>query len=73
MLLKAGGDLEQRQNGALGIRAFAVGRNIQPGVPLCFNLEGPAVLVELKSGNFGAEDFYQAAFAAAAAARAAAG
>jgi uncharacterized protein YgbK (DUF1537 family) len=58
---------------ALGIRAFAVGRNIQPGVPLCFPLEGPAAPMALKSGNFGAEDFYQAAFAAAAAAGAAAG
>ena len=46
-----------------------MGRNIQPGVPLCFPLEGLSVPMALKSGNFGAEDFYGAAFAAASAAR----
>jgi uncharacterized protein YgbK (DUF1537 family) len=58
---------------ALGIRAFAVGRNIQPGVPRCFPLEGPGARMALMCGYFGAVEFYQAAAAGAAAAGAAAG
>ena len=50
-------------------REEVLGKNIQPGVPLCFPLEGMAIPMALKSGNFGTEDFYGAAFAAAANAR----
>jgi uncharacterized protein YgbK (DUF1537 family) len=68
-LVCAGGETTGAICRALGIRGFAVDRNIQPGVPLCFPLEGARVPMALKSGNFGGEDFYGAAFAAAAAAR----
>ena len=66
----AGGETTSAICRALGIRAFAVGRNIQPGVPLCFPLEGTRLPMALKSGNFGGPDFYGRAFAAAASARA---
>lgn len=66
VLVCAGGETTTAVCRSLGIRAFAVGRNIQPGVPLCFPLEGLSVPMVLKSGNFGTEDFYGAAFAAAA-------
>jgi len=68
-LVCAGGETTGAICRSLGIRAFAVGRNIQPGVPLCFPLESFSVPMALKSGNFGTEDFYGAAFAAASAAR----
>jgi uncharacterized protein YgbK (DUF1537 family) len=70
-LVCAGGETTGAICRALGVRAFASGRNIQPGVPLCFPLEGPRVPMALKSGNFGTADFYGVAFAAAATARAA--
>ncbi len=68
-LVCAGGETTGAICRSLGIRAFAVGRNIQPGVPLCFPLEGLSVPMALKSGNFGTEDLYGVAFAAASAAR----
>lgn len=68
-LVCAGGETTGAVCRALGTRGFAVGRNIQPGVPLCFPLEGACIPMALKSGNFGSEDFYGAAFSAAAAVR----
>jgi 3-dehydrotetronate 4-kinase len=65
VLVCAGGETTGAICRAVAIRAFAVGRNIQPGVPVCFPLEGPRIPMALKSGNFGSEDFYGAAFAAA--------
>lgn len=64
-LICAGGETSGAICRELGIRAFAVGRNIQPGVPLCFPLHGPRTPVVLKSGNFGSEDFYSIAWKAA--------
>jgi uncharacterized protein YgbK (DUF1537 family) len=66
VLVSAGGETSSALCRALGVRALAVGRNIQPGVPLCVPLSGRATPLVLKSGNFGAEDFYGAAFQAAA-------
>lgn len=65
VLVCAGGETTGAICRALGIRAFAVDRNIQPGVPLCLPLERQCVPMALKSGNFGSEGFYGAAFAAA--------
>jgi uncharacterized protein YgbK (DUF1537 family) len=65
VLVSAGGETSSALCRALGIRALAVGRNIQPGVPLCVPLSGRATPLVLKSGNFGSEDFYGAAFRAA--------
>jgi uncharacterized protein YgbK (DUF1537 family) len=44
--------------------ALRVGRNIEPGVPLCYSLGRYRLPVVLKSGNFGGEDFYSKALAA---------
>lgn len=66
VLVSAGGETSSALCRALGVRALAAGRNIQPGVPLCVPLTGKATPLVLKSGNFGAEDFYGAAFHAAA-------
>ncbi len=65
-LVSAGGESSSALCRALGIRALAIGRNIQPGVPLCIPISGRPTPLVLKSGNFGSEDFYQAAFEAAA-------
>ena len=42
----------------LGLGALHVGRNIEPGVPLCFSIGRLRLPVVLKSGNFGGRDFY---------------
>lgn len=65
-LVSAGGESSSALCRALGVRALAVGRNIQPGVPLCIPLSGRPTPLILKSGNFGTEDFYLHAFTAAA-------
>lgn len=65
VLISAGGETSSAVCRKLGIRALAVGRNIQPGVPMCLPMEGPAIPVVLKSGNFGTPDFYERAIEAA--------
>jgi len=62
ILVCSGGETSGAVCRALGIRAFAVDRNIQPGIPLCYPLQGKCLPIVLKSGNFGSKDFYQAAF-----------
>jgi uncharacterized protein YgbK (DUF1537 family) len=42
----------------MGLSALEVGRNIEPGVPLCRSLGRFQLPVVLKSGNFGGVDFY---------------
>ncbi|MDX2152605.1 MAG: four-carbon acid sugar kinase family protein [Bryobacteraceae bacterium] len=64
-LVSAGGETSSALCRALAARALCVGRNIQPGVPLCVPVEGRRFPLVLKSGNFGSEDFYGRAFAAA--------
>lgn len=64
VLVSAGGETSGALCRALGIRALAIQKNIQPGVPLCLAVEGSLCPIVLKSGNFGSEDFYAAAFAA---------
>jgi uncharacterized protein YgbK (DUF1537 family) len=66
ILVSAGGESSSALCRALGVRALAVGRNIQPGVPLCIPLSSRRTPLVLKSGNFGSEDFYLQAFDAAA-------
>ena len=45
---------------ALGIKAFAIGPEIDPGVP-ALSVQGKALAMALKSGNFGGIDFYDKA------------
>jgi 3-dehydrotetronate 4-kinase len=57
-LLVAGGETSGAVCAALGLRAVEVLREIAPGVPLCRALPERELVVALKSGNFGQEDFF---------------
>lgn len=65
-LVFAGGETSGAICRRLGLGALRVGRNIEPGVPLCYSLGRYQVPVVLKSGNFGGEDFYARALEATA-------
>ena len=43
---------------ALGVEALRIGPQIDPGVPATVSLGEPQLALALKSGNFGAEDFF---------------
>ncbi len=62
-LVIAGGETSGAISRALRFGALEVGRNIEPGVPLCRSLGGFRMPVVLKSGNFGSTDFYGRALA----------
>ena len=53
---------------ALGVTGLRIGRQIDPGVPWTVSLPArpgePAMALALKSGNFGATDFFERAFTA---------
>jgi uncharacterized protein YgbK (DUF1537 family) len=57
-LIVAGGETAGAICRTLGLGALEVGRNIEPGVPLCRSLGRFQFRVVLKSGNFGSVDFY---------------
>jgi 3-dehydrotetronate 4-kinase len=57
-LIIAGGETSSAICRRLELGALRVGRNIEPGVPLCHSLTGFTIPVVPKSGNFGSEDFY---------------
>jgi uncharacterized protein YgbK (DUF1537 family) len=65
-LVVAGGETSGALCRHLKLGALRVGRNIEPGVPLCFSLGEFRLPVVLKSGNFGGEDFYGKALEAVA-------
>lgn len=65
-LVFAGGETSGALCRRLQLGALRVGRNIEPGVPLCHSLGRYRLPVVLKSGNFGGEDFYGRALAAVA-------
>jgi len=54
----AGGETAGAVVGALGTKALRIGPEIDPGVPWTVSLSGTPVALALKSGNFGAEDFF---------------
>jgi uncharacterized protein YgbK (DUF1537 family) len=66
-LVVAGGETAGAVVQALGITGLRIGRQIDPGVPWTVSLPGslgePALALALKSGNFGAPDFFLRAFA----------
>lgn len=67
-LVVAGGETSGAVVSALGARALAIGPQIDPGVPWTLTVGGagdaaPAIALALKSGNFGAEDFFTRALA----------
>jgi uncharacterized protein YgbK (DUF1537 family) len=66
-LVVAGGETSGAVVQALGIEQLRIGAQIDPGVPWCFgvsSLTADPLHICLKSGNFGAEDFFTKAFKA---------
>jgi uncharacterized protein YgbK (DUF1537 family) len=59
----AGGETSGAVVGRLGVRSLRIGSEIDPGVPwtLARGME-PDMMMALKSGNFGATDFFLKAF-----------
>jgi 3-dehydrotetronate 4-kinase len=64
-LIVAGGETSGAVVQALGVAALSIGREIDPGVPWTVTVDsGPRPLaLALKSGNFGAADFFDKAIA----------
>jgi 3-dehydrotetronate 4-kinase len=66
-LVVAGGETAGAVVQALDVTGLRIGRQIDPGVPWTVSLPGsrgaPALALALKSGNFGAPDFFLRAFA----------
>jgi uncharacterized protein YgbK (DUF1537 family) len=64
-LIVAGGETAGAVVSRLGVRSLRIGEEIDPGVPWTYaEGGGTPLLLSLKSGNFGAVDFFLKAFAA---------
>ncbi|KOF53562.1 hypothetical protein AD428_12850 [Achromobacter sp. DMS1] len=66
-LIVAGGETSGAVVQALDLQQMAIGEQIDPGVPWCAGLAraaGADISIALKSGNFGARDFFTRAFGA---------
>ncbi len=61
-LVVAGGETSGAVVEALGVRALRIGPPIDPGVPATVTVDEPHLALALKSGNFGASDFFLKAF-----------
>jgi uncharacterized protein YgbK (DUF1537 family) len=61
-LVVAGGETSGAVVQALGVKGLRIGPQIDPGVPWTASLGEPPVALALKSGNFGARDFFLRAF-----------
>ena len=57
-LLVAGGETSGAVVQGLGIATLEIGPEIDPGVPWTRVVGGPDIVIALKSGNFGAPDFF---------------
>ena len=63
-LIVAGGETSGAVVTRLGVRSLRIGREIDPGVPWTYaEGRGEKLLLALKSGNFGASDFFLKSFA----------
>jgi uncharacterized protein YgbK (DUF1537 family) len=62
-LVIAGGETSGAVVGALDVTALRIGPEIDPGVPWTASVGSKPLLLALKSGNFGALDFFTKAFA----------
>jgi uncharacterized protein YgbK (DUF1537 family) len=62
-LVVAGGETSGAVVAALGVRALRIGGQIDPGVPATVSTGDPPIAFALKSGNFGADDFFLKALA----------
>lgn len=58
----AGGETSGAVVGALDVTALRIGPEIDPGVPWTASVGAKPLLLALKSGNFGAPDFFTKAF-----------
>ncbi|MBX6323836.1 MAG: hypothetical protein IRY94_18630, partial [Rhodospirillaceae bacterium] len=61
-LVVAGGETAGAVVQALGVTALRIGPQIDPGVPWTASTGDPPLALALKSGNFGAPDFFLKAF-----------
>jgi 3-dehydrotetronate 4-kinase len=61
-LVVAGGETSGAVVNRLGVGTLRIGPEIDPGVPWTLALDGPKLYLALKSGNFGAPDFFLKAF-----------
>jgi len=62
-MVVAGGETAGAVVSRLGVRSLRIGAEIDPGVPWTYaEGSGPPLLMALKSGNFGAHDFFLKAF-----------
>lgn len=57
-IVVGGGETSGAVVSALGITSFHIGPEIDPGVPVLVSADGRGVAMALKSGNFGAPDFF---------------
>lgn len=62
-VITAGGETSSAIVSALGITAMGIGPEIDPGVPVVISEGAPGLALALKSGNFGAPDFFAKALA----------
>ena len=62
LLVVAGGETSGAVVGALDVTALRIGPEIDPGVPWTASVGAKPLLLALKSGNFGASDFFTKAF-----------
>jgi 3-dehydrotetronate 4-kinase len=61
-MIVAGGETSGAVVSALGIEGLRIGPEIDPGVPWTVTLSDEPIALALKSGNFGADDFFERAF-----------
>jgi uncharacterized protein YgbK (DUF1537 family) len=61
-IIVAGGETAGAVVSALGVTGLKIGREIDPGVPWTESIGEPRLALALKSGNFGAGDFFAKAF-----------
>ena len=57
-IVVAGGETSGAVVDALGIKVLVIGPEIDPGVPWTVSSSEPVMALALKSGNFGAKDFF---------------
>ncbi len=63
-IVVGGGETSGAVVSALGVTAFHIGAEIDPGVPVLVAADGSGLGMALKSGNFGAPDFFSKALRA---------
>ncbi|CAH1694848.1 putative 3-oxo-tetronate kinase YgbK [Hyphomicrobiales bacterium] len=63
-IVVGGGETSGAVVSALGVSSFRIGREIDPGVPVLVTEDGTGLGMALKSGNFGAVDFFAKALGA---------